>query len=450
MVARAHARSRSLKWLLFLVAAFLLLWSLVLLGLDPRSYDKMAELRYRFELLERRVQSLGEVQADTLARYQANRGDAEFMPVTEPSPFDADGKWRLLGGQGFNGSWRPGHYQKTQAITVHDGKLYVGLKAPGPGAAAIWRYDGLTWLEVASAALVPGWDALSHVQTLRSVGDRLYAGVNDEVWVLSDGGWQQVVDPDGTTPWGKYDRAYSLSDYHGDLLVGLKGATPRVFRFRDGRWSEISDGLPTDPTGGVSALHLHTDGRLYAGTIAANAPGRVYRLDTDRWVQIGGGVDESWISSGSAAPLSFASYQDSLIVTLNRNPQIHAPFVSIWAFKGGEWHPVGRENVPKLWGETDIFSASIVYRHRLYVGSGGRPASNAGVWELSGDGWRQVAGQGVFGSWSPKRHRLSGSRHASNEYVHKLVEWRGLLIAGFGDAPGAAQIWAYYRSDLVR
>lgn len=143
------------------------------------------------------------------------------------------------------------------------------------------------------------------------------------------------------------------------------------------------------------------------------------------------------------------SYQDRLIVTLNRNPQIHASFVSIWALNDGEWRPVGRKSVPKLWGESDIFGASIAYRGRLYVGSGGRPASNAGLWELSGDGWRQVAGQGVFGSWSPNRHRLSGSRQATNEYVHSLVAWRGLLIAGFGDAPGAAQIWAYYRSDLV-
>lgn len=449
MDARAHGRSRSFKLLAFAVAAFLVVWAMVLFGLDPRSYDKFAELRYRFDLLERRVQSLGEIQADTLARYQANRGDAAFSAPSEPSPFDQNGNWRLIGGQGVNGSWRPGHYQKTQAIAVHDDKLFVGLKAPGPGEAAIWRYDGMTWLEVASAVLVSDWGDLSYVQALRSIGGKLYAGVNDEVWVLSGGVWRDVTDPDGSVPWTKHESAYALSDYVGDLVVGLNGAVPRVYRYRDGRWSDLSDGLPSDPAGGVRALHVHTDGRLYAGIISANAPGRVYRLDAERWTQIGGGVDQSWISSGSAAPLSFASYQNSLIVTLNRNPQIHAPFVSIWALNDGEWRPVGRSSVPKLWGESDIFGASIAYRGRLYVGSGGRPASNAGLWELSGDNWRQVAGQGVFGSWSPKRRRLSGSRQAANEYVQTLVEWRGLLIAGFGDAPGAAQIWAYYRSDLV-
>ncbi len=38
---------------------------------------------------------------------------------------------------------------------------------------------------------------------------------------------------------------------------------------------------------------------------------------------------------------------------------------------------------------------------------------------------------------------MSGSRHATAEYVYRLVEWRGRLIAGFGDASGAAQVWAY-------
>ena len=67
-----------------------------------------------------------------------------------------------------------------------------------------------------------------------------------------------------------------------------------------------------------------------------------------------------------------------------------------------------------------------------------------GFGSMAGDGrWREIGGNGVNGSWSPWRTRMSGSRHATGEYVYRLVEWRGRLIAGFGDASGAAQVWAY-------
>ena len=73
-------------------------------------------------------------------------------------------------------------------------------------------------------------------------------------------------------------------------------------------------------------------------------------------------------------------------------------------------------------------------------GAGGAPAGNASIWELDGAGWRQVAGHGAFGSWGPGR--LSGNRDASREYVYRRIEWRGALVAGFGDVAGAAQVWA--------
>ena len=158
----------------------------------------------------------------------------------------------------------------------------------------------------------------------------------------------------------------------------------------------------------------------------------------------GGGVQGSWLSPGSTYPLSFSSYQGQLVVTLNRNPQVAGNFVSIWALQGDQWHPVGARHAPGPWAETDNFNASLVYRNRLFVGAGGRPAGNAGVWVYDADGqWREIGGHGVNGSWSAGRARMSGSRHATAEYVYRLIEWRGRLVAGFGDATGAAQVWAY-------
>ena len=392
--------------------------------------------------MERRVQSLGESQAAALASYQAVRGDARFDINPTTGAFEEGGQWVLLSG---NGSWRSDHFLKTKAIAVHKDDLFVGLLAPHPGGAAVWRYDGVKWEQVAASDRIAEWQSLTYVQTLHSDGDRLYAGVDNEVWLLADENWQRVANSDGTVPWSRKFNAYALTIYKGKLIVGLIGEGARVFRFAEGQWEDISTGLPSERSMGVYEIHVHTDGRLYAGTISLAGPARVYRFNDDGWTPVGGGgIQGSWVSPASNYPLSFTSYQDSLIVTLNRNPQVNGAFVSVWALQDDGWHPVGRDSVPFLWGQTDNFNASIVYGDRLYVGGGGRPAGNASIWEYSAERrWVQVGGRGVHGSWSPNRERMSGSRHATAEYVYRLVEWRGQLIAGFGDAPGAAQIWAY-------
>ncbi len=411
-------------------------------GIGP-AYEKMLDLRYRFQLLERRADSLGEVQAAALIHHQAARGDARFEvpPATSAAP----GNWALIGGNGVAGSWPGGHFLKAKAMAVQGDDLYVGLLGPSPGEAAIWRYDSDVWTRVADADRITEWQTATYVQTLRADGENLYAGVDNRVWRLTDGAWSELVDADGSVPWPKDANAYALAVVDGEPVVGLTGGAARVFRFADDRWREMSEGLPRSFADGVYELHRHDDGRLYAGVMSIAGPGLVYRRDHDQWALVGGGgVQGSWHSSGSSWPLSFTSHQGDLVVTLNRNPQVAGAFVSIWALQGDGWHPVGARQAPALWAETDNFNASLVFRDRLYIGAGGRPAGNAGVWEYGGDGrWREIGGNGVNGSWSPRRTRMSGSRHATAEYVYRLVEWRGRLIAGFGDASGAAQVWAY-------
>jgi len=58
-----------------------------------------------------------------------------------------------------------------------------------------------------------------------------------------------------------------------------------------------------------------------------------------------------------------------------------------------------------------------------------------------------VGGHGVFGSCSLNRQRISGDRDATAEYPYRMIEWKGQLVVGFGDAPNAAQIWRYAPSD---
>jgi len=405
--------------------------------------DKAEDLRYRFQLLERRVASLGEIQAAPLIRHQMERGDARFDILTEPPR--AAGHWQQIGGSGIAGSWRSGHFLKAKAMTVGADDLFVGLLAPTAGEAEIWKFDGEAWTRIADAGLIPEWRGATYVQALIAVEGGLIAAVDNSVWRFADGVWTELADPDGGRPWPAGAVAYSLAVLYGAPVVGLTGGAARVFRFGPGGWREMSEGLPESLADGVYDLRVHDDSKMYAGVISVAGPGLVYRRDGDHWSLVGGaGVQGSWLSDGSTYPLSLAGYQGSLIVTLNRNPQVAGAFVSVWALQGDEWHPVGARSAPAIWAETDNFNASLAYRGLLYVGGGGRPAGNAGVWEYApGQGWSQIGGHGIRGSWSPRRSRMSGSRHATAEYVYRLVEWRGQLVAGFGDAPGAAQVWAY-------
>ena len=100
-------------------------------GIGP-AYEKMLDLRYRFQLLERRADSLGEVQAAALIHHQAARGDARFEvpPATSAAP----GNWALIGGNGVAGSWPGGHFLKAKAMAVQGDDLYCPSGPPPPPA----------------------------------------------------------------------------------------------------------------------------------------------------------------------------------------------------------------------------------------------------------------------------------------------------------------------------
>lgn len=332
-----------------LIASLLVLAIVVVggVGFGP-AYDKMLDLRYRFQLLERRANSLGEVQAAALIRHQAARGDARFdVPSAE---LGAPGNWELIGGNGVAVSWAGGRFVKTKALAVLGDDLYVGLLAPSPGGATIWRHDGDVWARIADADQISGWRTAAYIQVLRADDDRLYAGVENRVWLLADGAWSELVDADGSVPWPEDANAYSLAVVAGDPIVGLTGGAARVFRYADDRWQEMSEGLPQSFADGIYELHQHDDGRLYGAVISIAGPGLVYRRDNNHWALVGGGgVQGSWPSPGSNYPLSITSYQGDLVVTLNRNPQVAGAFVSIWALQGDDWHPVGARQTPTSW-----------------------------------------------------------------------------------------------------
>lgn len=407
---------RALNMKRALIAGFLLFGVVTAVAAYSVVWPKLLDLRYRLQLIEARQTALGGVTSNELVKYQAGRGDAAIQ-IDGISPFKG-GKWRSIG---YN--WE--EFEKTKALGVYKGDLYVGLRGRN---AAIWHYNGKTWRKAGS------WPDLTYVQALMPHDGTLVAGINDRVFSYDGLSWTDLAFPSD-------DNAYSIASLNGTLFVGLTGSIPRVFAYNGG-WIEISKGLPSFGFSGVYELHVHSDKKLYAGLISTSGATSVFRFDDNKWTQIGGqGLNGSWLSNGATYALSFASFQGQLIVALNRHPMASALFSPIWAFDGQEWHPVGATSVPVKWGEMDNYNALLAWRDRLVVGAGGAPTGNASAWEYGRRVWRQVGGHGINGSWG--HGTLSGNRNASREYIYRLIEWRGQIIAGFGDAPGAAQVWAF-------
>ena len=129
---------------------------------------------------------------------------------------------------------------------------------------------------------------------------------------------------------------------------------------------------------------------------------------------------------------------------MSRHPQKTGDFSTIWAFDGEKWKPVGVDT-PRLWGKMNNFKAVYSYKDALVLGGGGHPAGNASIWAFSPPTWRQVGGRGVLNSWGENfPHTLTGDfLNTPVEYPYRLEQWGELHVAGFGDAPGAAQVWVF-------
>jgi hypothetical protein len=171
----------------------------------------------------------------------------------------------------------------------------------------------------------------------------------------------------------------------------------------------------------------------------------VFRYDGERWEKVGGdGVNGSWTFPGFTYALSFASHEGRLILSMNRHPMIEDDFSSIWSFDGQSWRPVGLGHIPALWGEMNNYNAVASYRGILLIGAGGFPAGNTSLWAMRDGRPELIGGRGVNGSWGRSdRDAFDWLDDPDNNYVYRLVEWRGNLYVGFGDNPGSAELWRF-------
>jgi hypothetical protein len=407
--------------------------------------NKLAELRHRLQLLEARQDSILRLASARAKREQHSLGPARIPS----SQFKFEGTWERYAGPGIVAGW-PHDFERSKTLAVHDERLYAGLSKPGNAAPQVWRTDGARWERVGGRDVSPEWNSLKQVTAFASHDGALVAALDDTLWSFGQSGWRRIGGHGLGWPSGAYANAYALAVKGETLFVGMHGGDAAVYAFARGQWHKIAGGGIRNSWSdaryqGIYELWPHTDGYLYAGLVANPGPTAVYRYDGERWEKVGGdGVNGSWSFPGFTYAFSFASHDGRLVVSMNRHPMIEDDFSSIWSFDGRRWQPVGLGHVPTLWGEMHNYNAVASYRGLLLIGAGGIPAGNASVWAMREGRPVLVGGRGVKGSWgSGERDVFEWFDRANNDYVYRIVAWRGDLIVGFGDDPGSAELWRF-------
>ena len=313
------------------------------------------------------------------------------------------GKWSRI-----DPGW-PG-FSKTKALAVYNGMLCAGFLSEQPGTE-VWCLDE-KWERIGH------WPNRSYVPFLVSFDGDLYAGVDSEVWRYRGGEWTK------TGSVGQGCIAYSGHVHEGTLWVGSLRCGAALYRLHGDRLLHAGT-IENRRYMGIYELHSH-DGNLYIGAAASYGSGAVFRYGRE-FTKIGGdGVNGSWLDPGFMWPESFASFDGKLIVSMSNATR--SPASPFWAWDGTEWKPLGPP--PDGWAGMNNFNALLAFGECLLVSAGEIPGRRASVWAIGHSGFVPVS-------------RFGALANAHAEYVYRMIEWRGMAVAGFGDGPGMAQIWAF-------
>lgn len=282
--------------------------------------------------------------------------------------------WAQLAGNELNGSWDLDGKSEVSAVTKANGRIYAGTgtwNGTTAGDGEVFEWDGTAW-----------------------------------TWIGGNGKKSSWAD-------GVYDEVTTLKAWGNNVIAGMGNGVgdADVWMYNGTSWSKIggdsggtSAGYSWD-TGydRVESMEVNGD-KVYVGLGTSATEAELWACDlsvgctpTSGWTKIGGdatgtAADKSWLSSG---------------------------------------------NYERVYSITFVGT-------RIFVGLGetGSTTPDSEVWtcDTAGtctttSGWKQVGGDGLYGSWNTTYEIVSVLTSYTDNSGHSI------LLAGLGNTAGDAEIW---------
>ncbi|MBP9751508.1 MAG: fibronectin type III domain-containing protein [Candidatus Moranbacteria bacterium] len=363
---------------------------------------------------------------------------AEMWSCNVSGTCNATTGWSRIAGNYLNKSWGAFNLNSVESLTTIGGKLYAGTgyntgAATSNGNAQVWEFDGTNWTIIGGQGVNGSW-AYGHpsmaTPTIRSVT--------------------------------------SMTGYNGTLIVGLGGSTAgnaQVWKWNGSTWSQIggggtgAGGQSWANAGKLSVPSMMVVGTvLYVGLQGAAGDGELWTCDllstcntTIGWTFLGGDATgaggQSWNNTMFEGVWSMASRGTNIYMGLGSS----AGDAEVWTCNVGAactrtsgWTKLGGDALNSSWANSvyEEVTALSWYRGELYAGLGAS-TSDGELWKWNGTNWGSVAiaGDGLNGSWNDGFY----------ERVKAIVSYNGDLIVSLGDnAAGDGEVWKYDTSAWTR
>ncbi len=358
--------------------------------------------------------------------------------------------WRIMGGQGIDGSWAANTYELITAMNSYGGNLVVGVGNTASDAE-VWSWDGSVWTKIGGDSINSGWPATyEEVNSLASYGGFLYAGLGNtagdaEVWRWNGSAWSKIGGDSINSGWTiNYERVSALALYGGQLYAGLGNTAgdAEVWRWNGSAWSKIGgDGINSGWDATIEQVESMTayNNKLIAGLGTTSGDADVWEWDGTAWSQIGGDdISGSWLSGTYENVRSMTSFSGNLIVGLGNSTGDG----EAWQWSGSAWTKIGGSGINNGWNNTiEEVEAMSNYRGKLYTGTGNTANADAAIWSWGNSGFLQSATSTFNTDWhhiaasydgSTMRIYIDGAQNASRAVTLNIPNSDHPLLLGTG------------------
>jgi hypothetical protein len=400
----------------------------------------------------RSIESLTTIGGKLYAGTGHNAGATSDNSLAQVWEYDGT-NWRMIGGQGINGSWAYGHpsmatptYRSIRAMTGYNGTLVAGLTGSANGDAEVWKWDGTTWTKIGGDGTGAGgqsWAAGTKLQTtsMTMIGTKLYVGLtgsaagDGELWSCDLGGtctptsgWT-MIGGDATGAGGQswnntmFEGVWSMTSRGTNLFVGLGSSAgdAEVWACDTGAtcsqtagWTKIGgDALNSS---WANSIYEEVDsltwyrGELYAGLGASTGDAELWKWNGTTWggaAVAGDGLNGSWADTTYERVKSLATYNGDLIVSIGDNV---AGDGEVWKYDSNAWTRLGGDGIKSGWSNVvEAVNATAVYRGKLYAGTGNTINSDAMVWAYGGNVLLESAATSQDTAWHHLAVTYNGS-----------------------------------------